>query len=119
MEIILYIYFAINLMLLGSYILDSFNNDSIKEKFFVSALLILFGGISVVYEFTIADKVEEWWDKSDIGFWYKLNISKEFDNKSKDYVEALQRYILKEKGTKKDIKRVNRIIKRNGNSKEI
>lgn len=119
MEIILYIHFAINLMLLGSYILDNFNNDSIKEKVFVSTLLILFGGILVVYEFTIADKVEEWWDESDIGFYYKLNISKEFDNKSKDYIEALQRYVSEEKGTKKDVKRVARIIKRNGNSKEI
>lgn len=108
-------YFTINLMLLVIYILYRFNNDSIKEKVFVSTLLILFGGILVVYKFTIADKVEEWWDKSDIVFWYKLNISKEFDNKSKDYIEVLQRYISKEKGTKKDVKRITRIIKRNKN----
>ena len=53
-------------MLLGSYILDSFNDDSKLTKLFSSLVLFFFGGILVVYELTIAllwlnGKFKGWW----------------------------------------------------------
>lgn len=117
MEIILYIYFGINLMMLGSYLFDSFNDDTVFNKIFSSVLLFFFGGILVIYELTIADKVAEWWYNSEIGFWYRLNISKEYDNKSSEYIGALKRYTATEKGDTKDSKKfvrnLNRIVNRN------
>lgn len=118
MEILLYVYFGINLMMLGSYLFDGFNNDSKITKIFSSVVLFFFGGILVVYELTIADKVAEWWYNSEIGFWYRLNISKEYDDKSSDYLEALKRRISAEKENKdkesqKLVKHLTRIVERN------
>ena len=39
-------------MMLGSYILDSCNNDSKLTKLFSSLVLFFFGGILVVYNFS-------------------------------------------------------------------
>ena len=72
----------------------------------------------MAYELIIADKVARWWYSSEIGFWYRLNVSKEYDNKSSEYIEALKRYISAEKENKdkesqKLVKYLIRIVERN------
>ena len=117
MEIILYIYFGINLMMLGSYLFDSFNDDSKLTKIFSSVLLFFFGGILVAYEFTIADKVAEWWYSSEIGFWYRLTISKEYDDISEEDLKHIENQVRYEKADEnpcqKLINHLTRIVKRN------
>lgn len=97
MEIVLYIYFGINLMMLGSYILDSFNNDSKLTKLFSSLVLFFFGGILVVYELTIADKVAEWWESSELNFIWTVYILKKYDNLEKDRIEYLEKTLSAQK----------------------
>lgn len=102
-------------MMLGSYILDSFNDDSKLTKLFSSLVLFFFGGILVVYELTIADKVAEWWDNSELNFLYNVYILKSFDNKSQEYVEAIERAISAEKNKNSIFyKHLKLILKRNG-----
>ena len=115
MEIILYIYFAINLMLLGSYILDSFNNDNKLTKIFSSLVLFFFGGILVVYELTIANKVAEWWDSSELNFICQVYILKKFDNLEKDRAEYLEKSLSAQKDKNSKLyKHLKLILKRNG-----
>lgn len=63
MEIALYIYLAINFMLIGSYLLNGFNDDKMSVKVLISVLLFFFGGILVLYMFTIGRKVERVFNK--------------------------------------------------------
>lgn len=63
MEITLYIYLAINFMLIGSYLLNSFNDDKKSVKVLISVLLFFFGGILVLYMLTIGRKVERMFNK--------------------------------------------------------
>ena len=115
MEIVLIIYFGINLMMLGSYLFDRFNDDSRLTKLFISLILFFFGGILVVYELTIADKVAEWWDSSELNFLWNVYILKSFDNKSQEYVEAIERAISAEKNKNSIFyKHLTVILKRNG-----
>ena len=112
---LLYIYFGINLMLLGSYILDSFNDDSKLTKLFSSLVLFFFGGILVVYELTIADKVAEWWDSSELNFIWQVYILKKFDNLEKDRVEYLEKSLSAQKDKNSKLyKHLKIILKRNG-----
>ena len=104
--------------MLGSYILDSFNNDSKLTKLFSSLILLFFGGILVVYEITIADKVAKWWDSSELNFLYNVYILKSFDNKPQEYVEAIERAISAEKNkNSKLFKHLTVILKRNEHTK--
>ena len=115
MEIILIIYFGVNLMMLGSYILDSFNDDSKLTKLFSSLALFFFGGILVVYELTIADKVAEWWDNSELNFIWQVYILKKFDNLEKDRVEYLEKSLSAQKDKNSKLyKHLKIILKRNG-----
>ena len=101
--------------MLGSYILDSFNNDSKLTKLFSSLILLFFGGILVIYEITIADKVAKWWDNSELNFLYNVYILKSFDNKPQEYVEAIERAISAEKNKNSIFyKHLTVILKRNG-----
>ena len=112
---LLYIYFGINLMLLGSYILDSFNDDSKLTKLFSSLVLFFFGGILVVYELTIADKVAEWWDSTELNFIWQVYILKKFDNLEKDRVEYLEKSLSAQKDKNSKLyKHLKIILKRNG-----
>lgn len=105
-------------MMLGSYILDSFNNDSKLTKLFSSLILLFFGGILVIYEITIADKVAKWWDNSELNFLYNVYILKSFDNKPQEYVEAIERAISAEKNkNSKLFKHLTVILKRNEHTK--
>ena len=111
---LLYIYFGINLMMLGSYLFDRFNDDNKLTKIFSSLVLFFFGGILVVYELTIADKVAKWWDRSELNFLYNVYILKSFDNKSQEYVEAIERAISAEKNKNSIFyKHLTVILKRN------
>ena len=102
-------------MLLGSYILDSFNDDSKLTKFFSSLVLFFFGGILVVYELTIADKVAEWWDSSELNFICQVYILKKFDNLEKDRVEYLEKSLSAQKDKNSKLyKHLKLILKRNG-----
>ena len=102
-------------MLLGSYILDSFNDDSKLTKLFSSLVLFFFGGILVVYELTIADKVAEWWDSSEPNFIWQVYILKKFDNLEKDRVEYLEKSLSAQKDKNSKLyKHLKIILKRNG-----
>ena len=102
-------------MMLGSYILDSCNDDSKLTKLFSSLVLFFFGGILVVYELTIADKVAKWWDRSKLKIIYNVYVLKSFDNKSQEYVEAIERAISAEKNKNSIFyKHLTVILKRNG-----
>ena len=115
MEIILIIYFGINLMIFGSYILDSFNDDSKLTKLFSSLVLFFFGGILVVYELTIADRVARWWDSNELNFIWQVYILKKFDNLEKDRVEYLEKSLSAQKDKNSKLyKHLKLILKRNG-----
>ena len=102
-------------MMLGSYILDSFNDDSKLTKLFSSLVLFFFGGILVVYELTIADKVAEWWDSTELNFIWQVNILKKFDNLEKDRVEYLEKSLSAQKDKNSKLyKHLKIILKRNG-----
>lgn len=115
MEIILIIYFGINLMMLGSYLLDSFNDDSKLTKLFSSVILFFFGGILVIYELTIADKVAEWWESSELNFIWTVYILKKYDNLEKDRIEYLEKSLSAQKDKNSIFyKHLTVILKRNG-----
>ena len=115
MEIILIIYFGINLMMLGSYLLDSFNDDSKLTKLFSSVILFFFGGILVIYELTIADKVAEWWESSELNFIWTVYILKKYDNLEKDRIEYLEKSLSAQKDKNSKLyKHLKLILKRNG-----
>lgn len=115
MEIILYIYFGINLMLLGSYLFDTFNNDSKITKIFSSVVLFFFGGILVVYELTIADTVAEWWSNSELNWLWNIYILKKFDNLESNKIKYLKKSILAQKDkNSKLVRQLTKIVKRNG-----
>jgi len=114
MTYLLYIYFGINLMMLGSYILDRFNNDSKLTKLSSSLVLFFFGGILVVYELTIADKVAEWWDSSELNFIWQVYILKQYDKLHPSQVTYLSEKLLAEKDkNSKYYKHLKIILKRN------
>lgn len=102
-------------MMLGSYILDSFNNDNKLTKIFSSLVLFFFGGILVVYELTIANKVAEWWDSSELNFICQVYILKKFDNLEKDRAEYLEKSLSAQKDKNSKLyKHLKLILKRNG-----
>ena len=105
-------------MMLGSYLFDRFNDDNKLTKIFSSLVLFFFGGILVVYELTIADKVAKWWDRSELNFLYNVYVLKSFDNKPQEYVEAIERAISAEKNkNSKLFKHLTVILKRNEHTK--
>ena len=115
MTYLLYIYFGINLMMLGSYLFDRFNDDNKLTKIFSSLVLFFFGGILVVYELTIADKVTKWWDSSELNFIWQVYILKKFDNLEKDRVEYLEKLLSAQKDKNSKLyKHLKIILKRNG-----
>ena len=101
-------------MMLGSYILDSCNDDSKLTKLFSSLVLFFFGGILVVYELTIADKVTKWWDSSELNFMWNIHVIKKFDNLEISRIEYLELVILAEKDKNSKLyKHLTAILKRN------
>ena len=84
-------------MMLGSYLFDRFNDDNKLTKIFSSLVLFFFGGILVVYELTIADKVAKWWDSTELNFIWQVYILKKFDNLEKDRVEYLEKSLSAQK----------------------
>jgi len=94
---IVYTYLMINTLMVGSYILDIFNDDTKIKKFFNSLILFFFGGILFIYELTIADKVAEWWDSSEICFLWRLHVLKTYDDMEESYLQILEKQILVEK----------------------
>ena len=106
MEIILYIYFGIHLMMVGSYL------------FYAGIVFIFFGGILIVYEFTFADKVADWWDSSELNFIWQVYILKKFDNLEKDRVEYLEKSLSAQKDKNSKLyKHLTVILKRNEHTK--
>ena len=102
-------------MMLGSYLFDRFNDDNKLTKIFSSLVLFFFSGILVVYELTIADKVAKCWDRSELNVLYNVYVLKSFDNKSQEYVEAIERAISAEKNKISIFyKHLTVILKRNG-----
>ena len=99
-------------MMLGSYLFDRFNDD---RNIFSSVVLFFFGGILVVYELTIADKVAEWWDSSELNFIWQVYILKKFDNLEKDRAEYLEKSLSAQKDKNSKLyKHLKIILKRNG-----
>ena len=112
---LLYIYFGINLMMLGSYLFDRFNDDNKLTKLFSSLVLFFFGGILVVYELTIADKVAEWWDNSELNFIWQVYILKQYDKLHSSQVEYLNEKLSAQKDKNSKLyKHLKLILKRNG-----
>ena len=106
-------------MMLGSYILDSFNDDNILTKIKDSLVLFFFGGILVVTELTIAEKISKWWDSSELNFLWKVYIIKKYDNLKPKQISYIENQILEEKNKNSKLyKHLKIILKRNG-SKEI
>ena len=102
-------------MMLGSYILDSFNDDNILTKIKASLVLFFFGGILLIYELSIADKVAEWWGNSNAGFYWRLYVSKSYDNMESQYLKILEEQISQEKDKNSIFyKHLKLILKRNG-----
>ena len=102
-------------MMLGSYLFDRFNDDNKLTKIFFSIILFFFGGILVVYELTIADKVAEWWDSSELNFIWQVYILKKFDNLEKDRAEYLEKSLSAQKDKNSKLyKHLKLILKRNG-----
>lgn len=115
---LIYIYLIINSIFLGSYILDSFNNDSLREKVFCSFLLFFFGGIMALYEIVIADKFEKWLEGTYFKFLWRVYIIRKYDNLNEDQLNFIRGQISAEKDkTEKDsvrlVKHLKIILKRN------
>lgn len=117
---LIYIYLLINSIFLGSYLLDRFNNDSLREKVFCSVLLFFFGGILVLYEVTISKYIKGGIRDSYFGFLWRLYITRKYDNLNEDQLNFVKSQILAEKyKTEKDsvklVKHLKIILKRNEN----
>lgn len=111
---IVYTYLMINTLMVGSYILDIFNDDTKIKKFFICFILFFFGGILFIYELTIADKVAEWWDSSEICFLWRLYVLKTYDNMEENYLKVLENQISAEKNKNSIFyKHLKLILKRN------
>jgi hypothetical protein len=115
---LLYTYFGVNLMLVGSYILDRFNTDNKLTKLFFSAILLFFGVFLLIYESTIADKVAKWWDSSELNFLWRVYIVKKYDNLKPKQVEYIKKQFSEEKDKNSNLyKHLKLILKRNGSKK--
>lgn len=102
-------------MMLGSYLFDMGNEDTVMQKTFFICLLLFFGGILVVYELTIADEVAEWWDSSELNFLWNAYILKSYNNLSSEQLEAIEGIISAEKDRDSIFyKHLTVILKRNG-----
>ena len=113
MEIVLYIYFAINLFIAGMSV-DVFNTK--RENIRNVSILLFFGTILLLWEFTLADKFEEWFNNSSFGFYWKLYLIKKYDNLDSDALEYIRGQILaenKDKQSQKSVKHLTKILKRN------
>ena len=118
MEIILYIYFAINIFMLGGYFLQEFNPDTFKKEIIVFFIIIFFGGILLLWEATIAKKFDDWFNSSEFGFWWKMNINREYDNLKPEQIDFIkgqirQERMLNRKYSQKLIEHLTKILKRN------
>lgn len=111
---VIYIYLIINSLMLGSYILDRFNDDSVRQKIFCSILLFFFGAILVIFELTIADRVERWWESSELNFLWKVYVFRKYDGLLKSQIEYIEGQILAEDKNSKLYKHLKIILKRNG-----
>ncbi len=101
--------------MLGSYLFDRFNDASKLTRLFSSLILFFFGGILVIYELTIADKVAEWWESSELNFIWTVYILKKFDNLEKDRIEYLEKSLSAQKDKNSKLyKHLMVILKRNG-----
>jgi hypothetical protein len=111
---IVYTYLMINTLMVGSYILDIFNDDTKIKKFFICFILFFFGGILFIYELTIADKFAEWWDSSELCFLWRLHVLKTYDNMEENYLKVLENQISAEKNKNSIFyKHLKLILKRN------
>lgn len=117
---IIYIYLIINSFILGSYLLDRFNDYSLIEKVFWSVLLFFFGGIllPLIYIGDPLVKVIGYIYK-EIKFQYRFHFTDFWDkillddNYSEDYKtlgEKLKRAELMIKSGSKQLKRHNKQI---------
>lgn len=73
---LIYIYLIINSIVLGSYLLDRFNDDNLIERIYWSVILFFFGGILVLYEVTVSKYIEGGMRDSYFGFLWRLYITK-------------------------------------------
>ena len=122
MEIILHIYFAINLMILGSYLLNEFNHGSKAEKFFISVLLFFCGGIFVIWELTLARSYDKWYENSSFRFYFEFYCTGRYSNLEPSILENIKGQILREKEnkdkeSKRLVKHLTKILDRHDNNK--
>ena len=119
---IIYIYLIINSFILGSYLLDRFNDYSLIEKVFWSVILFFFGGIllPLIYIGDPLVKVIGYIYK-EIKFQYRFHFTDFWDkillddNYSEDYKtlgEKLKRAELMIKSGSKQLKRHNKQIQK-------
>lgn len=104
------IYFGINLVIVGMFLSD--NRDKKSIVIFYSVLFILFGGILVLWEFTFANKVRNWFHTSDLYFYYKTYVIKKHDNLTIKQIDYIVNQLSAEKD-KNTIRRLKIILKRN------
>lgn len=117
MEIILYVYFGISLFIAGMGIDVYFNTR--KENIQIFFILIFFGGILALWDLLLADRLQNWFNSSEFGFWWKMYINKKYDNLKPEQINYIKGQISAEKENKskesqKLIKHLTKILKRNG-----
>lgn len=106
-------------MILGSYLFDNSEGHNIFEKIFFILFLLFFGGILVVGELTVAEKIANWWNSSELNFLWKVYIIKKYDNLKPKQVDYIKKQFSEEGDKNSDLyKHLKLILKRNG-SKEI
>lgn len=110
---LIYIYFIINSFLVGVYLSDQFNDDSLLKKQLFSLVLFLFGGILALLDL-IFPKILNCFEyvATEIRFQYRMYFTDYFD---KIYLDDTYSEICKNRQEK--LKRVEELVK--NSSKQI
>jgi hypothetical protein len=97
-NIILYIYFAINLIIFGLSFKDT--KDLKFVSILQSSIFIAFGIILFLYEFILTDKIKSWFYNSDLSFYYNLYFSNKYNNLTEYQINFIQNKFFTEKDKK-------------------
>lgn len=108
--IFIYIYFAINIFTAGMSVSDSYTKGKNLKGIYVC---LFFGVIFILYYIVPKDRLKNWWIKSNIRFYLRLYVLKEYDNLSDKQIDYVKNELLAEKELKTRNK-IIKILKRNG-----
>ena len=117
---IIYIYLIINSFILGSYLLDRFNDYSLIEKVFLPVLLFFFGGILLPLIYIgdplvkvigyIYKEIKFQYRFHFTDYWDKIMLDDGYSEEYKTLGEKLKRAELMVKSGSKQLKRHNKQI---------